>query len=251
MVVYIDLVILINFIFDSSLLLSVDLSLHRSVTWKRVLIGALIGEISILTLFIDFNMFTLTVFKLIISFLMSIATFGYKDIKYTFYNVVYLYFLGIILGGFVTFLYNEFQVNREYSIKYLIILALSPLALLIYRKLTSRLRRDYNARFEVIIEYANNKFEGIGFLDSGNKLVSPISGNTVILVEKEYIAYHKLKLLPVPYNALNHHGIVYCFRPNRVLIDGIERKNLLIGLSEVPFNKDGCNVLLNSRMEDL
>ncbi len=99
--------------------------------------------------------------------------------------------------------------------------------------------------------YDGNEFIGTGYLDSGNKLVSPISGKKIILIEKEYILYHKLKLTPIPYNALNHHGLIYCFKPDSVTVDGHEYKDILIGLSEVKFNIDGCNALLNARMENI
>lgn len=250
-IVYVDLVILINFIFDFSLLLAVDLLLKRNASWIRVSLGSIIGELSIVTLFINFNSYTLFIFKIFLSILMSLVTFSYKDIKYTFYNVIYLYLLGIILGGFVTYLYNEFQINREYSLKYVIILLLSPLILVIYYKLMRMFKTNYNNRYNVSIEYEQTHYEGIGFLDSGNKLVSPISGKPIILVEKEYITLHKLKLLPIPYNALNHHGILKCFKPERVMINGKEIKNVLIGLSDIKFNIDGVSILLNARLEDL
>lgn len=251
MVVYIDLVFIINLIFDFCLLTTTDLLLKRHTTYRRILIGALLGELSIITLFVNFNNVTSFIFKIFLSIIMSIGTFKYRNLKYTFYNVLYLYLVGIILGGFIYYLFNEFQINREYSFKYLIILFLSPIVLIVYYRLTIRFKNNYNNRHTLSFTYGDNKFEGIAFLDSGNKLVSPISGKPIILVEKEYITLHKLKLLPVPYNALNHHGIVNCFKPDLLLIDGKETKDVLIGISEVRFNIEGCNALLNARMENI
>lgn len=250
-IVYVDLIILINFIFDFSLLLSVDLLLKRNASWIRVILGSLVGGLSIITMFIQFTRIPLFIFKILLSVFMSIATFNYRDFKYTLYNVIYLYLLGIVLGGFVTYLYNEFQINREYSIKYVILLVLSPLILIIYYKLMRKFKTNYNNRYTVLIDYENTHYEGVGFLDSGNKLVSPISGKPIILIEKEYITLHKLKLLPVPYNALNHHGILNCFKPEKVIINGVEIDNVLIGLSDVKFNIDGVSILLNARLEGI
>lgn len=251
MVIYIDLIFFINFIFDSSIILTVDLLLKRHTKMRRILLGALIGELSMLTLFINFNSFTLAIFKLFLTLLMVVVTFSYKDTKYTFYNFSYLYLVGIILGGFETFLYNEFQVNGKYSIRYLIVLVLSPICLLIYYKLTKKFKNDYNNRHNLKIIYDEGIFDGVGYLDSGNKLTSPINGKIIVLVEKEYIVHHKLKLFPIPYNALNHHGLLFCFAPNEVYVDGVLQENILIGLSEVKFNIDGCNALLNARMENI
>jgi len=251
MIVYIDVVFAINLIFDYSLLLTTDLILKRNANLKKVLLGAFIGELSLITLFVQFNSTSLFVFKVLLSFLMSICTFGYKDKKYTTYNVVYLYLMGIILGGFITYLYNEFKINREYSLKYILILSVSLIGLFIYYKLITKMKNDYNNRYKVIIYYEDKIYEGLGFLDSGNTLASPISGKPIILIEKEYITLHKLKLLPVPFNALNHRGLVYCFKPDRLIVNDKEYKDILVGLSDIKFNLDGVSILLNSKMEGI
>lgn len=251
MVVYVEVIMLINYIFDFCLLLTVDLTLKRHISIKRLLFSAVVGELSMLTLLWNIDGFSLILFKIGLSFLLSVSAFKFKDIKYTFYNVANLYFIGIILGGFITFLYNEFSINREYSLKYLIVLLLSPIVLLVYYKMVKRFKVNYNNRYKVVIDYSYGHYEGVGYLDSGNKLISPFSGKPIVLVEKEYIEYHKLKLLPVPYHALNYSGVVYCFKPDKLLINGKETNNVLIGLSEVKFNIDGITILLNARMEDL
>lgn len=251
MVIYWDLVMLINFVFDFTLLLTVDCLLKRKSSKWRITLGSLVGEASMITLFIRFDRIEIFLFKVILNLAMVVVAFSFKDLKYTFYNAIYLYLIGIILGGFEFYLYNEFMVGGAFGIKYMIILALSPVVLYVYYKLSLRCKRDYSHRHSLKIVYEGGVFEGTGFLDSGNKLVSPISGKPIILVEKEYILYHKLKLVPVPYNALNHHGLLYCFNPDELLVDGNEYKGVLVGLSEVKFNIDGCNALLNARMENL
>lgn len=251
MVIYLDLIFIINLIFDSSCLLTVDLLLKRNSKVFRIILGGLVGELSMITLFVHLNTLNMFFFKLALTLLMVTVAFSYKDIKYTFYNSIYLYLVGIILGGFEYYLYNEFQVNSTYSLKYLFILVLSPLALIIYYKLTKKFKNNYNNRHSLKVLYEGNTFEGVGYLDSGNKLTSPLNGKIIVLVEKEYIIYHKLKLFPIPYNALNHHGLLYCFTPQEVYVDGKIQNNILIGLSEVKFNIDGCNALLNARMENI
>lgn len=251
MVIYLDLIIFINFVFDFSLLETVDLLLKRGSSNKRIALGAILGELSIITLFLPIKGFLEFVFKIVLTIIMSIGAFKYKDIRYTFYNTVYLYLSGIILGGFEYYLYNEFQVDAKMGIKYLVVLVLSPLVLIVYYKLHKKFKNDYNNRHKLKVLYDGHTFEGVGYLDSGNKLTSPINGKKIILIEKEYILYHKLKLTPIPYNALNHHGLLYCFTPDKVIVDEKEYKDILIGLSEVKFNIDGCNTLLNARMENL
>ena len=251
MVIYLDLIFLINFIFDTSLLFTVDVLLKRKAKMWRMFLGALMGEASMLTLFIKLDNVALFSFKIILNLAMVLVSFSYKEIRYTFYNAIYLYLVGMILGGFEYYLYNEFQVGGGLGIKYLIILVLSPIVLIAYYKLSKKFKNDYNNRHALKIIYEDYVFEGTGYLDSGNRLVNPINGKIIVLVEKEYIQYHKLKLMPVPYNALNHHGLLYCFSPKELYVDGREYKDIMIGLSDVRFNIEGCNALLNARMENI
>lgn len=251
MVIYLDLIFLINLIFDGSLLLTVDLLLKRNTKYFRILVGSIIGELSMITLFVNMGNVGNDLFKILLNLLMCLGAFSFKDVRYTFYNFIYLYLVGIILGGFEYYLYNEFKVGGQFGIKYLIILTLSPIILIAYCKLSKKFKNDYNNRHSLKVLYDGGEFEGIGYLDSGNKLVSPINGKIIVLVEKEYIVHHKLRLIPIPYNALNHHGIIYCFSPDHVYVDGTEHQNIMIGLSEVKFNIEGCNALLNARMENL
>lgn len=249
--VYIDIVILINFIFDFTLLNTVDLLLKRNTKIKRLILGSVVGESSLIILFIKLSSIGNIIFKIVLSIAMCIIAFGYKDKKYTLFNTIYLYLTGIILGGFMTYLYNEFKINREYSYRYIFLLLSGLTFLYFYYKSITNFKRDYKNRYIVEIDYGKYHYSGTGFLDSGNKLVSPYSNSPIILVEKEYISLHRLKIIPVPFCALNHHGILNCFKPDLLLIGGKSYENVLIGLSDKSFNIDGCTVLLNSRLEDL
>lgn len=251
MVIYLDLIFVINFIFDLSLILTVDLLLKRKIRMRRAILGAFVGELSMVTLFVKFDSIGMFFFKIFLNLVIVLAAFSFKDIRYTFYNVAYLYLTGMILGGFEYYLYNEFQVEGSFGIKYLIVLVASPFVLIAYYKLSKKFKTNYNNRHTLEVFYDGEVFEGVGYLDSGNKLINPINGKIIILIEKEYIHYHKLKLMPIPYNALNHHGLLYCFSPEKVLVDGCEHQNIMVGLSEGKFNIDGCNALLNARMENL
>ena len=91
MVIYIDLVFLINFILDYLLLLTVNVALKRYARLYKLILGALFGSISLLSLFIPLNSVTLSLLKLFMAIIMSLISFGYKNIKYTLYNILYLY----------------------------------------------------------------------------------------------------------------------------------------------------------------
>ena len=91
MKIYIDLVMIINFFLDYLLLLSVSILLKRRVKMIRIIMGAFIGGLSILCLFININSIELFIIKIVISIMMILISFGYQNIKYTLSNIGCLY----------------------------------------------------------------------------------------------------------------------------------------------------------------
>ena len=67
MTIYIDIILLINFIIDLLLLLSVSLLLKRRASLTRIIISSSIGSLSTLLLFVIHNNFLLLIYKLLSS----------------------------------------------------------------------------------------------------------------------------------------------------------------------------------------
>ena len=61
MKVYIDIVLIINYIFDFILLLSTSVILKRNISIKRIILGSLFGSLTILFLFIEISSFELLI----------------------------------------------------------------------------------------------------------------------------------------------------------------------------------------------
>ena len=91
MTVYIDLVCIINFIYDFLILLTVSFTLKRNRKIYYYILSSLIGVLSIFLLFLKINNIVLFLLKILISVVMVIVAFGYKSIKYTISNIIYFY----------------------------------------------------------------------------------------------------------------------------------------------------------------
>lgn len=65
MKIYLDLVLFLNFAFDFLLLSSVSIVLKRNIKINNIIIGAFIGSLSILLLFIKISNFTLFILKIL------------------------------------------------------------------------------------------------------------------------------------------------------------------------------------------
>lgn len=256
MTIYIDLILLINFFFDTLILLVVDITLKRRIKLPRIMLGGLFGSLTILLLFLPINSLTLFIIKIVVSILMIFITFGIKNIKYTTKNILYLYTISILLGGFLYFLNNSFSYknigliffHNGFSINYLILLILSPLILYIYIKEQKDLKTNYSNYYNLDITFLDDSKVSLkAILDTGNRLKSIYSGKSIILVNKAYIKEkHLNKPILIPYKVLNNDGLLKCIKVKEVCISNIgSTKNILLGISNTKFNIDGVDAILN------
>ena len=114
--------------------------------------------------------------------------------------------------------------------------------------------------FELCNEYnidlylkSGEKIELTGFLDTGNKLTDPYKKRPIILINKslikDYYNYNLNNILLVPYDSLNHQGILKCIVPDKIFIQGIGfKKNFLIGISNEKINIDGIDCILSQKV---
>jgi len=262
MVIYIDLVFLINFILDYLLLLTVNVALKRYARLYKLILGALFGSISLLSLFIPLNSVTLSLLKLFMAIIMSLISFGYKNIKYTLYNILYLYMTSIILGGFLYYLKNTFSYKNNglvfiyegLSINYLVLLIIAPLILYVFVKSIKALKEIKNYYYKVNIILDNYSLSLTGFLDTGNKLKDPITKKPIILINRKILKGNFKIRSPmyVPYNSLNNHGLLEVIKPRKIIINDTVLNNYLVGLSDTNFKLNGIDCLLNYQiLEDI
>ena len=186
---------------------------------------------------------------------MNIVAFGLKDKKYTIENISYFYMISTILGGFLYYLnlsmneqFNGFVfVYEDFSYNYAFLLILSPLILLLYIK-QRKTFREYQNIIPLEIKFKSGEIIKInGFLDTGNRLIDPVSKKKIILINKKKIEHIKdKKYLYVPYNSLNHHGLIECLRIEYIIIKDVKCKNYLIGISTDNLLKNGIDCVLNA-----
>lgn len=237
MTIYIDLVILLNYFFDSLILLTVNTTLKRNISLKKILFVSLLGELSLLGFLLS-NKYLLILLKLEISLILNILTFKYKDIFYTVTNILYFYMVSIILGGFIYYL----KLN---NLSYFFILFLVPLILYLYIKQNLNMKTTINKTYPLTIYFPNKrKLSLTGFVDTGNKLRDPVTKKWVVLVNKKLLQGVIRIRTPiyVPYHSLNNKGLVECIKPEKLVIEGKEYTNFLIGLmdSKVMINSSDC-----------
>lgn len=257
MKIYVDLVFLLNFFFDSILLLVVNIILKRNISLKRIFLGSFIGGFSVFILFININSLELFLIKILISIIMILITFKYHNIKTFLSNMGYLYMTSIIMGGFIYFLNIQFSYKNNgivffhsgLSINFILLLILSPLILNLYVKQIRKLKINFNNYYKVKIFYKDNEYSLTGYLDTGNNLRDPYFKKPIILVEKNIFKNIILdKYIMVPYRSLNNKSILKCIKADYIEIENLKIEKVLIGLSNMKFNIDGVKCILNNEL---
>lgn len=258
--IYIDLLVVFNTLFDYVLFYSVNYILKRNCSIKRMLFTSLVGNISLFLLEIN-NAFLFVIFKLIFAIFLNIICFGYKNFRYLVKNLIYFYLVSMLMGGVVYFFDRQFTWGDEGLLsvdnslfKYFFVVLISVLFIYFYLFKFRELKNNYNNYYDCLLYIdENNSIKLSGFLDTGNKLKDPYSNKNIILINKSVLGgVNLLKPIYVPYNSLNNHGLLKCFKANKIIIDGKENDNFLVGVSETEMFIDGIDCILNiSLMEGL
>jgi len=244
MVIYVDLVFLLNVFLDFSLLMGVSVILTRNANIRRILLGSLIGGISTLLLFIKISSLISFIIKIILGLIMVIITFGYHSLKYTFNNLFYLYTISFSIGGVMYLLMDRGYYN------YLVLISGFTLVLFGYVKQIKNYQVNYTSYYSVEITIHNKKYLVTGFLDTGNKLYDTYHHRPIIILNKR-IKYSLDDIIYVPYITLNNNGVLKCLKADTIIINKRVFKNYLVGLSNKKINIDGVNCLLHSKMKGI
>ena len=241
MKIYIDLLIVLNFIFDFILLYGIKKILKRKVSINKIVLGSLIGSISTFLVFIDFSNIMELLIKLLISSTIIISTFNFKNF---FQNITYFYLLSIILGGTLYL----FEIN-VYTLNYGIIIIIAPIIIYLYIKENIKYKVIYQNNYIVEIYIDNKIYKLEAMIDTGNELKDPYKKRSIILVNIK-LDYTKYKYLLVPYKALNTTGMIPCIKPDKIIIEDKIYKNYLIGLSKDKFNLHGAECILPNKFKE-
>ncbi len=243
MVIYIDLLFILNIIYDFLLLMTVSVTLKRNISLKRIILGSFIGGLTTFIIFIPISNILLLILKIIASLFLLLITFGYKNIKYFLNNMLYLYMCSVILAGFLYFLKIEFH-----NLSYIILLLFAPFILYLYIKEQKKLKEVINYYTKVVITFKNNKQLTLqGFIDSGNRLKDPITNKYIILINKKLIKgiYNIRSPIYVITNTINQKSLLECISIKNIKVNEKVYTNYLLGLSDTFKGFDEVECLLN------
>ncbi|MFS0654197.1 sigma-E processing peptidase SpoIIGA [Bacillus sp. 179-C3.3 HS] len=206
MVIYLDVIWLLNFCFDLLLLLLTAFILKRQVKKRRYILGALIGSSIVLLLFTPFALFVShPLGKLLFSVFIVLATFGFQRFRTFFQHLFTFYFVTFLMGGGMMGVHSFLQTNTVIQdglflsqndgfgdpISWLFVLTGFPAIWLFSKKRLGEVgikKRQFDEQVMVDIHINGETIRLKGLVDSGNQLYDPITKTPVMIVQLEQLS---------------------------------------------------------------
>lgn len=259
MTVYVDILIILNTIVNYFLLLAVQILIRSHQKRWRILIGAIIGGISSLLLFVEYLGVVMTLLKILTAILMIIITFGIKPIKRLVKSIFLLFAISFLFGGLMFAIYIFFDkdiliysngiVYFDVDLTFLIVCTvLSYLVITLISKITDKKAPKSKERY-VTVENAGKTISCTALVDTGNNLREPFSNLPVVMLDKnlfqKLFTEEKIRLIPV--STVNGESLIKAFRPNKITIDNFSTDKVYIG--ESISSLDEYKMILNINLE--
>lgn len=264
MVVYIDVLLLINFYVTYFLILATMLFLHQYARPMRKILGALAGSATSFTILLPpIDLFLSLLLKIFICVIIVLIVFGFKNKKCFLKNIFFFLIMNFVFAGSMlalwlfscpaNMLYNNGIVYFDISL--LVIIISTTAAYFIVKAIRFWLDRnnDIDIKYTITIVDKGKTLNLEGICDTGNSLTDFFTGKPVIICGKNkaieiipeslllYLYSKKgqdlenlegIKILPC--KTINGAGFVYAFRVEKITISSKNQEkavDALIGIS--------------------
>ncbi|WP_442603778.1 sigma-E processing peptidase SpoIIGA [Paenibacillus sp. KN14-4R] len=202
MIVYLDLIFLLNFIMDGIILYTTIKIRKMQVIWWRLLLSAVIGASYVVMMFFPEFSFSMTFFvKMFFSVMMILVAFPFKSLANFLRHYGLFYVVNFVVGGGIygikyamqssdelmngiIFTHNGFMYTPQITLLFIAVIA--ALMLILIRKMFAIQKRreqlmTYLARVYVEVEDFN--WSCMGLIDTGNQLYDPLTRLPVMVME--------------------------------------------------------------------
>ena len=264
MEIYVDVIVVENFIINLFLLLITTKLLKYQYRNINIYLAAIIGAIYTLVLFIDVKMLSSLVFKILVAMLMFAMVIRPRRITNIIKGTIVFFINSFMLCGLCfglvmmqnTYVLGEgFSINN-YSIKWIL------LSIMVFYIVLVRVN-DYlkdratinNFIYDIYINIGGNILILKAFLDTGNELREVVSNLPCIIIEDRYLKEIDIKendKYIINYNTITECGQLEGIKGDKIMIrnslnDEWQRIDAIICKSPMVLSKDNDYQALLSR----
>ncbi len=265
MVVYADILILVNFTVDYFLLLLTSRFLHKKPRLWRLLLSALVGGLFSLYIFVpQTNFFVEITVHIFMCCIMCLIAFGMHGVKDFFRCVVVLFAVNFAYSGAMIAVWYIFKPYGMVINNSVIYFNISPLFLILFSVIgyfaVLILRRILQKTFpqstkcEVLVYCRDKKLSLCGIADTGNSL-KDIFGVSQILITESYIVEALLgeemqnpaRFRAIPCGTVAGERLLDGYRIDKAEINYNKRKfefkNCILAVAHASL--DDCQIIIN------
>lgn len=259
MTVYVDILIILNTLINYFILLAVGkIARIHNARW-RILLGASVGGVSSLLLFLEDLGIIMTLLKFATAVLMVIVTFGVKPVKRFLKCLFLLFAITFLFGGLMFAVYMLFDkdiliysngiVYFDIDLTFLVVCTVvSYIVITLISKITDK-KAPKVKEYYVTVENAGKVLSCTALMDTGNNLREPFSDYPVIMTDSDLFqklfTEDKIRLIPV--STVNGEALIKAFKPEKITIGKNEIDRVYIGESLTPL--DEYKMILNINLE--
>ena len=257
MVIYADILFLVNLISDYFLIMGTAKFLHIKVRRIRIMLSALFGGAYSEIILLNLNSYILFLTKIAAMIVMTAIAFKFASFRVFLKINAAFFVVNFIFGGCVTALYLLTDSSVIYAdiagvyfnispVVLIVFIVVSYLVIVLVNKFTMFRKRNSDS-YLVKISLNGREYSLTGFTDSGNMLKEPFSGYPVVFVKRDIFSKGDIPDLKraIVCNTVGGTHIVYGFRPANMVV---KSKNLFLQTDKV-YICENENVLNNSNLE--
>lgn len=198
LVVYADILIILNLIVDYFLLSVCAAVLRVKLPVLRQLGGAAAGAVSSLYIFApNFGIFIDVLFRVAVCAVMVLCAFGFRSTKRFLRAVGVLFLVTCGFGGVMTAVWSLFKPDGMTVVNSVVYFNISPAVLIGVSVITYLLfmllyaifsgTSELAERCEITVTAGENSINMEGIVDTGNSVKDYLSGSEVIIADSEFV----------------------------------------------------------------
>ncbi len=251
-IIYLDILIAVNFVIDYLLLSATSRMLRLTPKRWRLLLGALLGAVSACLIFLaTVPTLLILVFHFLIACILIKTVFAFSKVSAFLKQVFVFYVISSLFSGVVSVLWSLTESEMFYAYNGIVYFDISPLMLTTFSVISyaiirlyeyiTRKRAPHGYSFLLYIDDGNGVCECRALYDTGMHLTEPFSEKPVVVVERAVVEpylseKHKdalccaqltsvsAHLRIVPFRSLGADGLLSAFLPERLSIEANGRK---------------------------
>ena len=268
MTVYIDVLLLVNFIMNLVLLKTSAYLSKRSFFLSKAALGAFLGSLGALTLFMPaFSFGTMLAYKLLFACVMVFTSFGCRDLVTFFKDLICLLSCTFIFSGVITFIYVTLSPDKlvvangsfyfDVSAAFLLFAALVSYLFVTVANFFFVHQKPSEEICLLKVRQGEDTVTLKGLIDTGSSLYEPFSNLPVIVCSKGFFEREvseeravRNSVRIIPFETIGGKGILKAFLADSVKLELADRevevkKACYIALSDENINRGFYDAVIN------